>query len=350
MNSHLISKLMLRPKATLKEVVQVIQNGAKQIALITDEDLKLVGLVTDGDVRRGILNGANGDTLAEVFMQKSFESISDQETTERAFQLMRDHKRQHLPVLDAQGRIVDVIWLSDFIQDHVAVPAVVMAGGFGKRLHPLTLETPKPMLPIAGKPLIERTIEQLRSSGIQQVSITTHYKGEQIKNHFQNGENFGVDINYIEEESPLGTAGSLAKMCSHGKPYLVINGDIITGINYRSLIDYHRQHHADLTIVVRQFDVKVPYGVVQAEGVDVVRIVEKPVYNFFVNGGIYLIGQEAHALIHEGDHLDMPDLVSRCIANGKKVVSYPMTEYWIDIGNPQDYETAQRVMEEKECI
>jgi NDP-sugar pyrophosphorylase family protein len=216
-----------------------------------------------------------------------------------------------------------------------------MAGGFGNRLRPLTEDLPKPMLPVGGRPLMERIVEQLRDVGIHQLSVTTHYKPEVIADHFGDGSQFGVKIDYVREEQPLGTAGALGMIDQPEGLLLVMNGDIVTQLNFRAMVDFHHEHKADMTVAVRKFDFQVPFGVVETEGVLITGLAEKPSLGFFVNAGIYLLEPTAHRNIPRGQRFDMTDLIDHLLAEKRRVVSFPIREYWLDIGHDADYEQAQ---------
>jgi NDP-sugar pyrophosphorylase family protein len=216
-----------------------------------------------------------------------------------------------------------------------------MAGGFGKRLLPLTQNTPKPMLPIGEQPLMERMIGQLRDAGIHRVNVTTHFEPEKIRDYFGDGERFGVNLNYVSEERPLGTAGALRLIETKKEPLLIINGDILTRVDFRAMLDFHREHQADLTVGVREYDFQVPYGVIETEGARVTGVNEKPVYKFFVNAGIYLLQPALDEFIPKDERFDMTDLIEKLIAAGRTVASFPIMEYWLDIGRLADYERAQ---------
>lgn len=346
-----LDKAKISPQASLREAYEKLNSNGFGILIIVDEKEKLVGILTDGDIRRSILHQIS---LEEPCIKAACfnpsvgkEGISDKEAL-RLMDFSKSFTLNHLPIVNDQNQLIDLVLRSDLTQSTKIAKAILMAGGFGKRLYPLTKETPKPMLPVGGKPLIERTIDQLKEAGIEQVSISTHFQSEKIKDHFKDGSSFGVEISYLEENKPQGTAGALSQLPSHEHAYLVMNGDIYTGINFKSLIDFHREQHADLTIVVRQFDVKVPYGVVECDGIHVSQIREKPIYNFFVNAGIYLIGPRAHALVPSDQYFDMPELVTAALEKQFRVVSFPMMESWIDIGNPSDYEKAQEAAQQKD--
>jgi NDP-sugar pyrophosphorylase family protein len=228
------------------------------------------------------------------------------------------------------------------------IAALIMAGGLGMRLRPLTDDTPKPMLPVGGRPLMERTVERLRRAGIRSVHVATHYKGEKIVDHFGDGNGFGVDLKYLTEDRAMGTAGALSMMPESTDTVLVINGDILTDVDFNAMRGFHRQYGAALTVGVRKYGVSVPYGVVEADGPIVRSLVEKPVVNFFVNAGIYLLEPAAVAYARTTP-MDMTELINRLIEAGRTVVSFPVLEYWMDIGQHHDYIQAQDDMEKQRC-
>jgi NDP-sugar pyrophosphorylase family protein len=254
----------------------------------------------------------------------------------------RSHLVNHLPILDQDGLIIDLLLrhtLSE--QEPLAVDALIMAGGLGRRLRPLTDVMPKPMLPVGGRPLIELIIESLRNSGIQRIALTTHYMPEIIVNHFGDGASFGVDITYINEPEPLGTAGALGLLAPTTSSLLVVNGDVLTAVDYRALVAFHREQGADFTLAVHQHEFQVPYGVVETQEFLVTQISEKPVYSYLVTAGIYLIEPEVLRLMPFNQSYDMPTLISSAIEAGLRVVVFPVHEYWMDIGAPNDYQRAQ---------
>jgi len=218
---------------------------------------------------------------------------------------------------------------------------VIMAGGFGQRLRPLTEKLPKPMLPVGEKPVMELIIDQLRNAGIQKVNVTTHFKPDKIRDYFGDGRAFGVDLTYVSEESPLGTAGALSLIGEKNEPLLVINGDILTQVDFRTMLAFHREHGAEITVGVRQYDLQVPYGVIESDGTTVTGLHEKPMLNFFVNAGIYFLEPSVHELIPQGEHFDMTELINALLAKGRPVASFPIVEYWLDIGQHADYAKAQ---------
>jgi dTDP-glucose pyrophosphorylase/CBS domain-containing protein len=349
-----IQKLFIRPQDSIKLAAECINRNQRGLAaLVVDGQQKLLDIVTDGDIRRAILDGISLDTHVATLRSRKAQTAFPTAVVASAslnkaelLVFMRMRGIQQVPLVDAAGRVVDLVKLSDLLPNGaLAVQAVVMAGGLGTRLRPLTTDLPKPMLPVGDRPLLELTIENLKTAGIQRVSVTTHFRPEKIREHFGDGREFGVEISYLNEDTPLGTAGALALMEDAGEPLLVINGDILTQVDYRSMMGFHRDHRADLTVAVRQYDLQVPYGVLECDGPYVQKVREKPVYNYFVSAGIYILEPSVRKLIPRGRRFDMPDLINSLIESKHKVVSFPVVEYWLDIGQHVDYAQAQEDVE-----
>jgi dTDP-glucose pyrophosphorylase/CBS domain-containing protein len=344
-----ITALTVYPENTIREVIACIDRNEKGIALVVDEDRHLLATLTDGDIRRAILAGFGLDERVHILIEKKAQSAPDQPVTAdigtpraELLKCMKENAIRQLPLLDSEGRVADLVTLAELVPDQfLPLQAVIMAGGSGTRLRPLTEDLPKPMLPVGDRPLMEVIIEQLRQSGIGRVNITTHYLPDKITDYFGNGENFGVELNYVSEDRPLGTAGSLGLINWPRDTLLVINGDILTKVNFRAMLDYHHEHGADITVGVRKYDLQVPYGVVECEDQRVSRLREKPSLSFFVNAGIYMLEPRVNQHIPNGEHYDMTDLIDRLIQKGRPVVSFPIVEYWLDIGEPSDYARAQ---------
>jgi dTDP-glucose pyrophosphorylase/CBS domain-containing protein len=333
------------------EAIAKIDANRHGVLVIVDEAMHLIGVLTDGDIRRAILAGLDLNTEVSVLLERRSNDMYPKPITAKAgaskediFLVIQEHKIRHLPLLDDSFRVVDIAFLEDYAGFSTGrMTAVVMAGGFGKRLLPLTDDIPKPMLPVSGKPLMERQIEQLIGSGINKVFVTTHYKSEKIVEHFGNGNSFGVDINYVRENQPLGTAGALSLLPKISEPILVINGDILTRMDFQAFHVFHKEHDADMTVAVREFKSQVPYGVVEVNGVEIVDVVEKPTKRYFINAGIYLLNPDMLSFVPScEEQYDMPELINMLIKKGRKVVSFPVREYWLDIGQKDDYERAQK--------
>ena len=335
--------VIITPEASISEAMAQLDKAATGVLLICDKSRHLLGLLTDGDFRRAILKRKPLTepcaTIASSHPVTAPISVSSSE----AFSLMSEHDISQLPLVDSEGRVQKLILSQDIVPNReLGLSAMVMAGGFGTRLFPLTEKVPKPMLPIDGRPLLELTIDQLRRAGIKNVNVTTHYLPEAISDHFGNGETFGVRLNYLQEEHPLGTAGGIRLLKQFDETMLVINGDILTGAPFAAMLDYHRAYHADLTVGVRKYEVQVPFGVVDCEDVHVKGVEEKPSLSFFINAGTYLIEPSVRDFIPAGERFDMTELINKLIEAGRTVVSFPIMEYWLDMGRHEDYAKAQQ--------
>jgi dTDP-glucose pyrophosphorylase len=339
---------------SLRDIMRCIDRNRKGIALIVDDEGRLVGTISDGDVRRAILSGVTLESKSDEILRRREKTANPKPVTatidagkEDLLRVMQERSVRQIPIVDCDERVVDLVTIEDLMPEEIpSVQAVIMAGGYGKRLRPLTEDVPKPMLHVGDKPLMEHMIDKLRQSGINKVNITTHYKPEKISEYFGDGRDFGVELTYLSEESPLGTAGALGLLSAPQEPVLVINGDLITQVDFKALLAFHREHEAHFTVAVRQYDVEVPYGVVDCEGGAVTGVREKPVFNFFVNAGIYLLEPFVYDCIPRGERFDMTELIQALIEDGKRVCSFPIVEYWLDIGRHADYTQAQKdVME-----
>lgn len=341
----MLQSLLLHPSNSIRDAMLAINANTKGIVLVVDEAQKLIGTVTDGDIRRAILNNVSiNDSIVEVLSGKHGERypqpVSAPVGTVKAklLALMQKHSIEQIPLLDTAGCVTDLVTLRELVPDQsLGLNAVVMAGGFGKRLRPLTEHTPKPMLPVGDRPLLEHIVEQLRDSGIKNISMSLHFEAEQITDHFQDGAAHGVNISYLREDSPLGTAGGLCLLDRPQQPLLVMNGDILTKVDFRALLAYHREHQAAVTVSVRKYDLAVPFGVVESDGKDVIAIREKPTVQLFVNAGIYLLEPYVLDFIPHGLPFDMPDLINKIAEAKQSVCAFPIWEQWLDIGEPKDY-------------
>jgi dTDP-glucose pyrophosphorylase len=355
MSKRPLEPLCIPPDCTIRTAIASIDRGGLGIALIVDSDRHLVGTISDGDVRRAMLDSIDLEQAVSVLLSRKSNTQYSKpiaaklgDNPEMLMALMMQYSVHVIPVLDEAGILHDLVAMDDLIPgDNLPVQAVIMAGGFGSRLRPLTEDMPKPMLPVGGRPVMEVLLEQLQQAGIRQVNVTTHYLPEKITEHFGDGKAFGVEINYVNEEKPLGTGGALGLLPQPVEPMLVVNGDVLTRVNFRSMLAFHQENHADLTVAVRQYDVEIPFGVIESDGVLVKSVREKPRLSHFVNAGIYLLDPGVYQFIPNGEHFNMTDLIQWLIDAGRRVVCFPVSEYWLDIGQHADYVRAQNDMETK---
>lgn len=342
-------KLCVGVNNTVEETIAAIQAGHVGIALVLDDKQRLVSTVTDGDIRRAILNRIPLDSkITALFGYRSKEILEPivaalDTPHEKLLQMMKKNVIRQIPLLDNENRVVELALLSELLDEelHFPVRVIVMAGGEGKRLYPFTKSIPKPMLPLKNRPLMERIIRQLGMAGIKKVHIATNYKSDVIINHFGNGDGFGVDISYLKEDRPLGTAGALKLLDEPDSPTLVVNGDILTQLDFRAMFDFHTTHKAVMTVGVRKCDFRVPYGVIETDDIHITNIAEKPQQTFLVNAGIYLLEPQTYKYIPCESHFDMTDLVHCLLKEGLRVISFPIQEYWLDVGYPVDYKQAK---------
>ena len=337
-----IKGLFVKTDDPIRKAMETIDAGAKQIALVIDDKNKLIGTLTDGDIRRGILRGLNYDCVVADMMQTNFIAASSTGVAEiRSEALARGVKL--VPIVDNSGvpqALHAISEMSNSSEDGTEV--VLMAGGLGTRLRPLTESTPKPMLEVGGKPILQRIIENFVSQGLFKFHIALNYKADQIRNYFKDGSEFGARINYIEEKKRLGTAGALSLLKNRpNKPFIVMNADLFTSLQFNALTNFHLDTDASATMCLRKYDVNVPYGVVHLSGLKVERLVEKPRYENFINSGIYILSPEVFEYIKYDEYLDMPTLIERLLFDGRQVSGFPMHEYWIDIGQMHELERAR---------
>lgn len=333
----------------IRNVIAQMDVRRAGIVLVVDDENRLVGTITDGDLRRALLADVDFDQpIAELFAQKSNSEyaspVTAPENTEQGvlLSILREHRIRHLPIIDDNQRLVGMVTIDDFVPaKNPTLQALVMAGGVGSRMRPLTDSLPKPMLPVGDKPLMEIIVQRLKKAGIDRINVAVHHESEKITDYFGDGSDFEVSINYVTEDRPLGTAGALGLMESPTETTLVINGDILTNIDYQAMFSAHRENHADLTVAVQRQDLQLPYGVFDCEGSSIKGITEKPVMNFLINAGIYLLEPSVYGLVPTGERYDMTDLIQRLLDEGRSVHAFPLLESWIDIGTPDEYRRAQ---------
>jgi dTDP-glucose pyrophosphorylase len=335
-------KAVVGTQATMGEAIAAIESGSIQIALVLDDENHLLGVVTDGDIRRGLLRGIPLSGLATDVMNRAPVSAPADLSRDDRLHLMRQKSIKQLPLLDGSGHLIAVETFDDLLEPRrYPNPVLIMAGGLGERLGALTRDVPKPMLNVGGRPLLETIVRNVVQQGFGNIFISVNYKAEMIENHFRDGSAFGAAIQYIHETERLGTAGALGLFPAPPElPTVVMNGDILTTINYGSLLDFHNAAPAEATMAVREHKVHVPYGVVTTSEGFLQAIREKPTESWFVSAGIYVIGRRVFDHVERGVRTDMPTVLERVVANKGRVAVYPIREYWLDIGRMEDFEQA----------
>lgn len=337
-----IDKLLLNKDASIKEAIQTIDNGTFKIALVVDNSMHLLGTLTDGDIRRGILKGLTLESsISDIYNKSPIRGTRNSSRLE-LLQLAEVHKILRIPIVNDEGKLIALETIEELIYTPKKTNKVVlMVGGLGTRLRPLTNTVPKPMLQVGDKPILETIVKKFVDSGFTNIVMCVNYKSEIIKNHFGTGEKFGATIEYVYEDKRMGTAGALTLLKEKPtEPFFVMNGDLLTNVNFESLLDYHSINNSMATMCVREYDLQVPFGVVNLEGNKIKSIVEKPVHRFFVSAGIYMLAPEVIDIIPENEFYDMPTLFEKLIKNKENAISFPLSEYWLDIGRIEEYEKA----------
>jgi len=336
--------LVVAPGASLREVLESITKNSRQAAVVVDGDGRLAGLVTDGDLRRAILRGVSLASPVADVMNRTPVVAPASTTRGEALALLRRRLIRHLPLVDTDGRLADLVLLDDLLEPRpLPNRAVLMAGGAGQRLRPLTESVPKPLLRVGDKPLLEIMVERLRDAGVREFCITVHHKSEMIEEHFGDGGRFGVRIRYVRETTPLGTAGALTLLEEiPTEPFFLVNGDILTKCDFRSLLEFHQRSGADMTLGTVHHAGELPYGIIEVEGDRLVRMVEKPRLEFLINSGIYVVEPRAIAHIPRERYFDATELIAALAAAGRPVAAFPITDYWLDVGRHDDFHKADR--------
>lgn len=337
-----VDKIKISPLATIKEALKIIDSGAMQIALVTDEEDRLIGTITDGDIRRGLLRGLGLESSIESVVFKTPTVARIDETKEDILQKALVKKLHQIPIVDHEGKILGIQEIDALVKPkHRPNKVVLMVGGLGTRLRPLTEETPKPMLKVGNKPILQTIVEKFAQYGYVNIVMCVNYKSHIIQDYFGDGKAFGVSIEYVLEEQRMGTAGALSLLGEKPtEPFFVMNGDLLTNVNFEHLHDFHLANEAMGTMCVREYDFQVPYGVVNIDNGKIRSIEEKPVHKFFVSAGIYMLDPKCVDMIPQDQFYDMPTLFEKLIAEGENAVSFPLREYWLDIGRMEEYEKA----------
>lgn len=336
---------LIGPDASLEEAIATLDREALRIVMIVNDERQLLGTLTDGDVRRALLKHLSLEVPVSQVMCTTPHAASKEWSKKHILSEMEKYQLLQLPVLNEDGQVIGLENLQDLLHKKLHDnPVFLMAGGFGTRLRPLTQNCPKPLLKVGDKPILELILDSFINAGFHRFFISTHYMPEMLREHFGDGSRWGVSIRYVHEDEPLGTGGALG-LLPHEEidlPVFVMNGDLLTTLNFQNLLEFHESHTGVATMCVREYEHCVPYGVIQSNGHLISSMVEKPVYRYFINAGIYLLSPDLVKSVAPGTRVDMPTLLEKEIDLGQAVNMFPVHEYWLDIGRMEDFQRAQR--------
>jgi len=338
-----IKKILINENATIKQALKIISKGAIQIGIVVNDKKKLVGTLSDGDIRRGFLNDLNLDSSIKSIIYKKPIIAKKNESKEKFLKNALSKNIYQIPIVDGKNKVIGIHLFDKFIkEENKSNKVVIMAGGRGMRLRPLTKDIPKPMLKVGDKPILQTIIEKFKQSGFKNFIICVNYKYKVITNFFGNGKKFGVKIQYVHEKKRLGTAGALSIIKEKiNEPFFVINGDLLTTLNFGKMLNFHIEHNSKSTIAIKEHVINVTYGIVKIKNLDVLSINEKPNINYFVNAGIYLLDPNCIRFVPKNKKFDMPSLLKKIITKKYKTICFPIQEDWLDIGRLDDFKKAQ---------
>lgn len=343
MKTNFIESITLPIKASLMDALKGLEVCGKNVQCILDEQRRMVGLLTDGDIRRGLISGLSINAPVSKVLTKSFHYVAKNADRNAVLDIMKAMNIRQIPVLDDDSRLIGIHFIDDFLNDR-KLPniAVIMAGGKGVRMRPLTEYTPKPMLKVAGRPIIERLVLKLVGNGITNIYIAINYLGWVIKEHFGDGSRFGCNITYLEEEKELGTGGALNLLPADiNSPILVLNGDLVTGADFSDILHFHRQKRCEATIVAKHYTHAVPYGTLEFKDHQLISIREKPNMSCFINTGIYVLNPTLLKLVHpKGVLFPMTRIFESCLDQKTSISVYHLEEEWRDLGDIKEFHTA----------
>lgn len=334
---------LLPVTATLQQAIQQLDVSGLQIIMVVEADEVLAGTVTDGDIRRGLLRGVSLESPLSLVMNRSPFIAPPGLPSGTMREMMRANKIHQLPVVDEHRKVIGLhVWADLDATARRPNLLVIMAGGRGVRLLPHTENCPKPMLPVGGKPMLEHIIERAKADGFERFAIAVHYLGHMVEDYFGDGARWDVSIEYIREQTPLGTGGALGLMVPPDRPFVVTNGDVLSDVRYGDILSFHEKHDALATMAVQSHELQHPFGVVHLDGVDIVGFEEKPIFRSHVNAGIYAFSPAALQALEPNQPCDMPALFERIRTLDHKTIAYPMHELWLDVGRPADLDRAQK--------
>ena len=338
-----IKNSCVSPNSNLLEVLKKLEKTACKLIIVVNKSNQILGILTDGDLRKYVLSNKSLKVSVSEVMNKNYFSINVNDKREKGFLLMKKHRFTHIPVLDDQKVVRDILSFDQLIsEEQISNPVVIMAGGKGMRMRPFTNDCPKPMLRINGVPILEIIIKKFIKQGFNTFFLSVNYLKEQIIDYFKDGEAFGIKIKYLIEDEPLGTAGSLKLLdITSNNPLIIMNGDLLTEINFRELLNFHNKQNAEATLTVAEYEYNIPYGVVQVDKNRLLNFKEKPSYKYLINAGIYVINPNSLNFLNLNEYSEMPDLLEKIKnKNQAKVAIFKLQEYWLDIGSKESYHEA----------
>lgn len=344
-----LESILVQPHSSLRDAIDVIDKGGLQLAIVVDERRRILGTLTDGDIRRALLRQLPMNTGVSEVMQRSPRTALVSASREEILATMENRRILQIPLVDEDNRVVGIQTLRDLVfpkrKDNLVL---LMAGGFGRRLQPLTSDCPKPLLDVGGKPIIETIIETFAAAGFYRYFISTHYHSEMVRERIGDGKRWGIDIQYIHEETPLGTGGALGLLPKDQlqEPMFMMNADLLTNLDFNKLLEFHKSHEGIATVCVREYEHRVPFGVIDGDGLHICSMVEKPTYRYFINAGIYVLSPEIPQSVEVGRCVDVPTLLKERLSKKMPVNMFPIHEYWLDIGQMEDFHRAKREFHE----
>jgi dTDP-glucose pyrophosphorylase len=336
-------KTLVLETATIQDTISCLDKAAMQIVMVVNPHQQLIGTITDGDIRRALLNGLMLDSPIDTIIQREAFVVPESMEQEIILKIMSANSIRQIPIIDENRQVVGLhTWENLTVKSNLGNPMVIMAGGLGTRLHPITQKCPKPLLPVYGKPIMEHILVRAIAEGFCHFYVSVNHLSHMIEDYFGDGNKWGVEIEYIREDKPLGTAGALTNLKDIvSVPFVVTNGDVLTHMRYSEFLDFHINHHADATMAVRVYEWQNPFGVVNIDGLDIIGLEEKPIDKSHINAGIYVLDPAAFECLKPQEKCDMPTLFDRIRNLGNRTVAYPMHEPWLDIGRPDDFERAE---------
>lgn len=340
-----LDEILIRGECTIRAALKAINSDVSvKLAVVVNGNRKILGVVTDGDIRRALLSNFTLESSVYGIMNKTPVTVKSGISKNDLLDIMNEKGMFSIPVVDGDGYVVSIETYHDVLLPPIYEnPIFIMAGGIGTRLKPLTDNCPKPLLEVGGRPLLETILVNFKNAGFRNFFISTHYLPWMIKEYFGNGNNWGVNITYIHEEVPLGTGGAVSLLPKDisDLPMLIMNGDVLTTVDFQNLLEFHTENKATATMCVREYEYRIPYGVITGDGKRIISMQEKPLQRLFINAGIYVIDQKVIRTVEKNRYVDMPTLLEQHIKNDDSVLMFPIHEYWLDIGRIDDFNKAQ---------